>query len=581
MVENIPAEKRTSKLFVDEKMVYDMDPSELHEYETVFGSIDKDKNGSIDVAEILEVFHCLGYREMSKEDAKSLIKEVDLNNNGCIEYHEFIQMMKKFKKLGIKDKFTKFLNKQGQTQYKVEGLGSYSTFSEEEKTAYCKVINSVLAKDPDCAAFIPINPESMDIFPSLKNGIILCKLINVAVKGTIDERVINKKENMNIFLCTANIKLALASAKSIGIKVIGIDQTTILEQRFPLILGILWQVIKIILLASVSIKTHPQIIKLLNEGESLTDLLKLPPEDILKRWFNYHLTKAGHDKKLNNFSNDLKDSEKYTILLNQLDSKRCDKSALDESDLAKRAEKVIANAKKLGAESYVTPEDIKTGNEKLNLLFVAEIFNNFHGLDDLTKEEAEAYDKAKLLDDDVEGTREERAFRAWINSMGLTDVPHVNNLYEDVRSGVLLLKVIEKVKPGVVNWKKVDLNAKNNFTQVVNCNEAIDACKKIPLSIVSTAGPDIHQPNKKLVLGVVWQLMRESTLQILGNKTETDILAWVNTMISINPPLKSFSDQRLKDSIYFIDIMNVIEPRAIDWDIIKKGKILLLKYIIR
>lgn len=88
------------------------------------------------------------------------------------------------------------------------------------------------------------------------------------------------------------------------------------------------------------------------------------------------------------------------------------------------------------------------------MLFTAEIFNHLHGLEDLNKEEEEAYEKAKLLDDDVEGTREERAFRMWINSMGIDDV-YVNNLYEDVRSGVLLLKVIDKIKPGVINWKKL------------------------------------------------------------------------------------------------------------------------------
>ena len=193
--------------------------------------------------------------------------------------------------------------------------------------------------------------------------------------------------------------------------------------------------------------------RLLNDGVDIGDLLKLPPEEILKRWFNYHLKKASYPTKLNNWSGDLKDSEKYTVLLNQLDPSKCDKSALQDSDMMKRANKVLANAKKLGAESFITPNDICNGNEKLNLLFTAEIFNNFHGLEELSEEE---YEAAKLLNDDVEGTREERAFRMWINSLGLDDV-YVNNLYEDVRSGVLLLKVIDRIKPGVVNWKKVDM----------------------------------------------------------------------------------------------------------------------------
>lgn len=561
--------KSSKKLFVDEKLVMDMNPSELYELENVFKQIDSDKDGHIDHNELLNAFHCLGYREMSEKDTMTIIKEIDLNNNQKIEYSEFVLMMKKFKKLGLNSEhFKKILNKEGNTHYRVEGFGSYSTFSEEEKKAYTKVINSVLSKDSDCKNLLPINADNMDLFPVLKNGVILCKLVNAAVPGTIDERVINKKENMNIFLCAENLKLALSAMKSIGIRVIGVDNTTIIEQKYTLILGILWQIVKQILLAAVSLKKHPQIIRLLNENEELQDLLKLPPENILKRWFNYHLEKANYDKKLNNFSSDLQDSDKYIVLLNQLDPKKCDKNALDEKDLKKKAQSVLDNAKKLGAESYITPNDICVGNEKLNLLFTAEIFNNFHGLDDLKEEEA--YEASKLLNDDVEGSREERAFRMWMNSLGLDDV-YINNLYEDVRSGVLLLKVIDKIKPGVVNWKKVDKNPKNNFAKVVNCNEAVDASKKIPVNIVGIAGPDINRPEKKLILAIVWQLMRESTLQILGNKTENDILEWANSMVKIDPPLKSFNDKRLSDSLFFIDIMAAVEPRAVNWDIVKKG----------
>lgn len=554
---------------VDKKIALEMDISVLNEYERVFKSIDKDKDGHVDSNELLEVFHSLGYREMKNEDALNVIKEFDINNNQKIEYQEFVIMMNKFTKLGMKEKFTSYVNKKGDTLFKVEGSGSYSTFSEEERTAYTKLINSVLCNDPDCKSLLPINPESNDLFPSLKNGVILCKLINAAVPGTIDERVINKKENMNIFLATENLRLAINASKAIGVKVIGIDHTTIQDQRYPLILGILWQIIKIVLLASINIKKYPQLIKLLNPGEELKELLSLPPEDILKRWFNYHLTKAGHPNKLTNFSSDIKNSEKYTILLNQLDPKQCDKSALDESDEVKRGTKVLANAKKIGVESYITALDIKNGNERLNLLFTAEIFNHLHGLEDLNKEEEEAYEKAKLLDDDVEGTREERAFRMWINSMGIDDV-YVNNLYEDVRSGVLLLKVIDKIKPGVINWKKVDLAPKNPFAKLVNCNEAIDACKKIPLSIVSTSGSDVNEPNKKLILGVVWQLMRENTLMILGNKKENDILDWFNLMVPSEPKFTSFSDKRFSDSLVLIDLLAQIEPRAIDWDLVSK-----------
>lgn len=46
--------------------------------------------------------------------------------------------------------------------------------------------------------------------------------------------------------------------------------------------------------------------------------MALSPEEILLRWFNYHLEKAGSSRRVHNFSGDIKDSECYTILLNQI-----------------------------------------------------------------------------------------------------------------------------------------------------------------------------------------------------------------------------------------------------------------------
>lgn len=554
------------KFFVDEKFASEFKPEELHEYEVVFRSIDKNSDGHIDKNELQYAFHCLGYRDMGEKEVVELIKSVDLNKNNMVEYNEFLLLMKQFKSSGVADKLTKFVSKEGKEQYKISGGSgmSYSTFSEEEKSAYVRVINSVLQNDADCKSLLPISTEDLSLFTALKNGVILCKLVNVASPGTIDERVMNKGLNMNVFLCTENLRLALNSAKSIGVRVVGVDYSTILDQRYPLILGVVWQVVKIILLSKINLKSFPQLIKLLRDGEEIGDLLKMNPEEILKRWFNYHLKNANHPNPLNNWSGDLKDSTKYTVLLNQLSPNQCDLSALNENDLGKRGQQVLNNAKKLGAESYITPSDIVAGNERLNLLFSAEIFNNCHGLGELDESE---WEKVKMLDDDVEGTREERAFRMWINSLNIDDV-YINNLYEDLRNGLVLLKVIDKLKPGIVNWKVVDQNPKNRFAEAANCNEAIRSCKVFPIRIVSTAGRDINEPNRKLVLGVVWQLMREHVLQVLGNKTEDDVLKWTCSQTGLD--LKSFSDTRFKNSLPFIDVENKIEPRNIDWDLIKK-----------
>ena len=83
---------------------------------------------------------------------------------------------------------------------------------------------------------------------------------------------------------------------------------------------------------------------------------------------------------MNNLGNDLKDCFALTHVLNQLDKSHCSLEALNESDEIKRAEKVITNASAIGVPVVVRPQDITSGNVKLNTLFVSYIFNTRHGL---------------------------------------------------------------------------------------------------------------------------------------------------------------------------------------------------------
>lgn len=60
---------------------------------------------------------------------------------------------------------------------------------------------------------------------------------------------------------------------------------------------------------------------------------------------------------------------------------------LKEEDLLKRAEIAINNATKVGVPPLVRPSDITSGNVKLNTIFVSEIFNTKHALEELNEEE--------------------------------------------------------------------------------------------------------------------------------------------------------------------------------------------------
>jgi len=348
-------------------------------------------------------------------------------------------------------------------------------------------------------------------------------------------------------------------------------------------LGMVWQLVKIQLLNAISLKNHPELIRLLEEGEELADLLKLTPEQLLLRWVNYHLKKSGSSKRIKNFGGDVKDSEAYTILLNQIAPGVCDKAALSLTDPLKRAEKVIGNSKKLEVKSFMKPADIASGNPRLNLAFVAAIFNQCPGLDPLSKEELE---KAGLMDDDFGDSREERAFRMWINSLGIKEL-YVNSLFEDVKDGLGLLKVIDHIEAGLVDWKKVEMAPSNKFKKCTNNNYAVDLgkAKELNLSLVGTGGSDIVDGNKKLILGFVWQLMRKHTLKFLaevqakkfGGKPVTDemIVQWANETVKASgksTSMKNFKDSTLTDSLFFLDLLAAVDNRVINWEYVTEGK---------
>jgi plastin-1 len=59
-----------------------------------------------------------------------------------------------------------------------------------------------------------------------------------------------------------------------------------------------------------------------------------------------------------------------------------------------RAADAIRNAQLYGAETFIAPTDIVSGNKKLNMTFVAQLFNTDHGLN--LKEE-EKVDLSSIL----------------------------------------------------------------------------------------------------------------------------------------------------------------------------------------
>ncbi|RZR93225.1 hypothetical protein BHM03_00021671 [Ensete ventricosum] len=103
---------------------------------------------------------------------------------------------------------------------------------------------------------------------------------------------------------------------------------------------------------------------------------------MLLKWLNFHLKRAGYKKTVTNFSSDLKSFAIFFAL-------------------------PLSYRNILNPVVVLCRNGLSTDCRKISF--------------------------AEMMPDDVLVSREERAFRLWINSLGITT--YVNNVFEDVRNG--------------------------------------------------------------------------------------------------------------------------------------------------
>ncbi|EGV63917.1 hypothetical protein CANTEDRAFT_113944 [Yamadazyma tenuis ATCC 10573] len=581
-----------------QKKYTNLDQSELFEIIENFRSIDLEDTGSVEKKDVINAVSKKG--KYTYDETRETLKDVDVDASGKVELDDFVQLMSKLKEgssstggqsggsLGVpavggvptSPRSPKAhapvatANQAHKTYIGGKTSGTTHTINDEERIEFTRHVNSVLAGDPDVGSRLPFDTNTFQIFDECRDGLVLSKLINDSVPDTIDTRVLNttgpKRKTLNNFQMNENANIVINSAKAIGCVVV----------NEHLILGLIWQIIRRGLLSKVDIKLHPELYRLLEDDETLEQFLRLPPEQILLRWFNYHLKNAKSSRRVNNFTSDVSDAECYTILLNQLQPEYCDLSPLHTSDLLTRAGQVLDNAEKIGCRKYLTPTSLVAGNPKLNLAFVAHLFNTYPGLDPIEEDE-----KFEVEEFDAEGEREARVFTLWLNSLDVD--PPIVSLFEDLKDGLVLLQAFDKVIPGSVSFKHVNKKPAGDrplmrFKALENTNYAVEIGKAAHFSLVGIEGGDIVDGNKLLTLGLVWQLMRRnitSTLSQLGSSkgtalTDADILKWANAQATKggrSTTIRSFKDSTLGSGVFLLDVLHGLKPGYVDYDLVYQG----------
>eukprot|EP00741_Cyanophora_paradoxa_P010004 tig00000157_g9690.t1 len=264
--------------------------------------------------------------------------------------------------------------------YRVAGASGMHTVDPEEEAAYLEWFNKSFQDDADIGSFVPLAPDQL--FTLLVEPYVWCKLLNRASPGAFTaEQVRSMKGQTRRIQQVNNLNAIIEKARAIGCQLVNISGADIADGSKTLILSMLWQVLERGLLSSISLNRQPELRKLLERGETIEDLQHLPPYDLLLRWVNYHLANSDTSRRITNFGSDIKDSEVYTHLLYQVGRfDGCDMSPLQNRNLVDRAAAVLVQADKIGCRRFVKKETIVAGNERLNLAFVATIFNERNGL---------------------------------------------------------------------------------------------------------------------------------------------------------------------------------------------------------
>ncbi|XP_056151826.1 plastin-1 [Lampris incognitus] len=564
---------------------------DLDNLREAFDKIDIDNSGYVSDFELQELF-----REASFSLPGYRVREIieifiagDTNKDEKISFEEFVSIYQELKSKEFSETFRKTIARRdgirsfGGTS-EISSEGTQHSYSDEEKVAFVNWINKALANDPDCRHLLPMNPANDSLFTSVRDGILLCKMINLSQPDTIDERVINTKK-LTTFTMTENLVLVLNSASAIGCTVVNIDAHDLMAGKPHLVMGLLWQIIKTGLFADIEISRHEALINLLAKDEELDHLLSVSPEELLLRWVNSHLHNAG-TQPIRNFSEDIKDSQAYFYLLDQISPKgegedersiNIDMSSLNEPDLEHRAELMLCQAARLDCRQFVSPHDVTSGNSKLNMAFVANLFNMYPAL-----HTSQINGTETVL---IEGeSREEKTFRNWMNSLGVS--PYVNHLYCDLCDALVIFQLYEKVNVPV-DWKRVNrppyptLGA--NMKKLENCNYAVELGRtQARFSLVGIGGENLNEGSTMHTLALIWQLMRRYTVLVLSDLGDGEkvgdqiILNWVNSTLSHgrkNTQISSFKDKLISTSLPVIDLIDTIAPNAVKQDMVKRGEL--------
>ena len=217
----------------------------------------------------------------------------------------------------------------------------------------------------------------------------------------------------------------------------------------------------------------------------------------------------------------------------------------------------------------------------------------------LAREATETAGAPALLDP-LSGSlaREARSLASWANGLhvqGVTLRPGLGEAVRDLRDGVPLLRLMDCVEPGLVNWARAAVRpgVGGKVKCVENCATAVNLGRAMDFAgLASVSGLDLAEGAKggRTALAFLWQLARYATFKALSGlafdgfaPTESDILTWANERVAdavakapggqdgaaIRVP--SWKDPELASGLYLLYLLSAVRPGCVDWKQVTEG----------
>lgn len=236
-------------------------PEQISEMLNCFKNYDKDKSGTIDAKEFKDALISMGHRDITDEKAAELLKGIDKNNDGVIEWLEFLDMMQVVKNAG-KQSFGESTSIGGQAAATIQSAsGSKQTYLLEEVSMIARAINRTCKDDDLLKERLPINPDNDELFHACSDGMVLIHLVKHIDPDLIDMRSVNKGSNMNIYKIRENLDMVIKACSSM-VKMFGIGAQTFLDKVPNATLAVLWQLVRILTTKAIQIKDVPELYRL-------------------------------------------------------------------------------------------------------------------------------------------------------------------------------------------------------------------------------------------------------------------------------------------------------------------------------